>query len=225
MSQLSFLKRGTATALSLLLGIGAATPLILSTPASAQLLPGERRGQSRPQNQGRMAIPSGTSLPVRYDEAEKIVVMPDETAPVTLQIAANIKDRQGRILIPYGTELVGEIRPAQNGSRFVAQEIKVPGESARSINATSQVVTRRETITRGASTGDILEGAAIGAAAASVIAGVTGDRAIATEEVLGGAGLGALGGLLLGKDKVEVISIDPNRDLDITLDSRLALSY
>lgn len=223
MSQLSFLKRGTATALSLLLGIGATTPLILSTPVSAQLLSGERRGQSRSQN--RIAIPSGTSLPVRYEEAEKIVVMPDETAPVTLQIAANIKDRQGRILLPYGTELVGEIRPAQDGSRFVAQELKVPGESARSINATSQVVTRRETISRGASTGDILEGAAIGAAAASVIAGVTGDRAIATEEVLGGAGLGALGGLLLGKDQVEVISIDPNRDLDITLDSRLALSY
>ncbi|MFP4253803.1 MAG: hypothetical protein ACLFRN_04980 [Halothece sp.] len=223
MSQLSFLKRGTATALSLLLGVGVVTPLVLSTPTSAQLLPGERRGQSRPQNQGRMAIPSGTSLPVRYDEAEKIVVMPDETTPVTLQIAANIKDRQGRILIPYGTELVGEIRPAQDGSRFVAQELKVPDESARSINASSQVVTRRETIRKGASTGDILEGAAIGAAAASVIAEITGS--IDVIEVLGGAGLGALGGLLLNKEEVEVISIDPNQDLDITLDSRLALSY
>lgn len=220
MSQLSFLKRGTATALSLLLGIGFTTPLILSTPASAQLLPGERRTQSRTG----MAIPSGTSLPVRSDEAEKIVVMPDETAPVTLQIAANIKDRQGRILIPYGTELVGEIRPVsqQNGSRFVAQEIKVPGESARSINASSQVVTQRETIKRGASTGDILEGAAIGGAAAAVIAEITGS--IEAVEVLGGAGLGALGGLLLNKNEVEVISIDPNQDLDITLDSRLALS-
>jgi hypothetical protein len=58
-----------------------------------------------------------------------------------------------------------------------------------------------------------------------VIAGITGDKAIATEEVLGGAGLGALGGLLLGKEEAEVISIDPNEDLDITLNSRLALSY
>ena len=217
MSQLSFLKK--ATALSLLLGMGFTMPLMGSNSASAQLLSSERRAQSR------IAIPSGTSLPVRYEETEKIVVMPDETAPVTLQIAANIKDRQGRILIPYGTELIGEMRPAQNGSRFVAQELRVPGESPQSINAASQVVTRRETIRRGASTGDILEGAAIGAAAASVIAGVTGDRAIATEEVLGGAGLGALGGIFLGKDKVEVISIDPNEDLDITLTSRLALFY
>lgn len=219
MSKLSTVKKGTLTVLSLFLGMGVTTPLLLSNPASAQFVHSEI-AQVR-----RIAIPSGVSLPVRYDEAEKIVVLPDETVPVTLQIAANIKDRQGRILIPYGSELVGEVQPAGNGARFVAQELKVAGESSQSINASSQVVTRRETVKRGASTGDILEGAAIGAAAASVIAGITGDRAIATEEVLGGVGLGALGGLLLGKDEVEVISIDPNQDLDITLNSRLALSY
>ncbi|AFZ43411.1 hypothetical protein PCC7418_1209 [Halothece sp. PCC 7418] len=215
----SIWKRGTSTVLSVLLGIGVTTPLIVSAPASAQLLD-RQIAQSR-----RVAIPSGVSLPVSYEEAEKIVVLPGETVPVTLKIAANIKDRQGRILIPYGSELVGEVQPAGNGARFVAQELKIAGSSAQPINATSQVITRRETIDRGASTGDVLEGAAIGAAAASVIAGITGDRAIATEEVLGGAGLGALGGLLLGKDEVEVISIDPNQDLDITLNSRLALSY
>ena len=219
MSKLSTVKKGTLTVLSLFLGMGVTTPLLLSNPASAQFVHSEI-AQVR-----RIAIPSGVSLPVRYDEAEKIVVLPDETVPVTLQIAANIKDRQGRILIPYGSELVGEVQPSGNGARFVAQELKVAGESSQSINASSQVVTRRETVKRGASTGDILEGAAIGAAAASVIAGITGDRAIATEEVLGGVGLGALGGLLLGKDEVEVISIDPNQDLDITLNSRLALSY
>lgn len=219
MSKLSTVKKGTLTVLSLFLGMGVTTPLLLSNPASAQFV------HSNIAQVRRIAIPSGVSLPVRYDEAEKIVVLPDETVPVTLQIAANIKDRQGRILIPYGSELVGEVQPVGNGARFVAQELKVAGESSQSINASSQVVTRRETVKRGASTGDILEGAAIGAAAASVIAGITGDRAIATEEVLGGVGLGALGGLLLGKDEVEVISIDPNQDLDITLNSRLALSY
>ncbi|AFZ48890.1 hypothetical protein [Dactylococcopsis salina] len=219
MSKLSTVKKGTLTVLSLFLGMGVTTPLLLSNQASAQFV------HSNIAQVRRIAIPSGVSLPVRYDEAEKIVVLPDETVPVTLQIAANIKDRQGRILIPYGSELVGEVQPVGNGARFVAQELKVAGESSQSINASSQVVTRRETVKRGASTGDILEGAAIGAAAASVIAGITGDRAIATEEVLGGVGLGALGGLLLGKDEVEVISIDPNQDLDITLNSRLALSY
>lgn len=220
MVKLFNLKTGTSTVLSILLGMGVLTPLVLSMPVSAQLLQGEISQARR-----RVAIPSGVSLPVRHDEAEKIVVLPDETAPVTLSIAANIKDRQGRILIPYGSELVGEIQPAGNGSRFVAQELRIVGGGSQPINAYSQVVTRREVIDRGASTGDILEGAAIGAAAASVIAGITGDRAIATEEVLGGAGLGALSGLLLGKSEAEVVSINPNRDLDITLNSRLALSY
>ena len=220
MAKLSTVKKATLTIFSLFLGMGVTTPQLLSTPASAQLMRGDIV-----QAQRWVAIPSGVSLPVRYEEAEKIIVLPDETVSVTLQIAANVKDRQGRILIPYGSELIGEVQPYGKGARFVAQELRIIGESPQSINATSQVVTRRETIDRGASTGDILEGAAIGAAAASVISGITGDRAIATEEVLGGAGLGALGGLLLGKDEVEVIAIDPDRDLDIILNSRLALSY
>jgi len=220
MAKLSTVKNAALTIFSVFLGMGVTTPLFLSVPASAQLFRGDVAQARR-----WVAIPSGGSLPVHYEEAEKIIVLPDETVPVTLQIAANVKDRQGRILIPYGSELVGEVQPVGNGARFVAEEIRIIGESPQPINASSQVVTRREIIDRGASTGDILEGAAIGAAAASVIAGITGDRAIATEEVLGGVGLGALGGLLLGKDEVEVISIDPSRDLDITLNSRLALSY
>ncbi len=220
MINFSTVKKATLNIFSVFLGMGVTSPVWLSTPASAQLLQGEIAQARR-----WVAIPSGVSLPVRYDEAEKILVLPDETIPVTLQIAANVKDRQGRILIPYGSELIGKVQPAGNGARFIAEELRILGESPQPINATSPVITRREVIDRGASTGDILEGAAIGAAAASVIAGITGDRAIATEEVLGGVGLGALGGLLLGKDEVEVISIDPNRDLDITLNSRLALSY
>lgn len=221
MSKHTFLR--SVTVWSMVFGMGMTTPLAFSSPARGEGF--NNRNHEIAQSRRWVAIPSGVSLPVRYDEAEKIVVLPDETVPITLMIAANIKDRQGRILIPYGSELVGEIQPAGNGSRFVADELRILGEFPQTINASSGVVTRREVIDRGASTGDILEGAAIGAAAASVIAGITGDRAIATEEVLGGAGLGALSGLLLGKSEAEVISIDPNQDLDITLNSRLALSY
>jgi hypothetical protein len=68
-----------------------------------------------------------------------------------------------------------------------------------------------------------LKGAAVGGAAAAAIGALTGDRAIATEEILGGAGLGALGGLLLGKRKVDVVVVNPNTDLNVTLRSALAL--
>ena len=38
-----------------------------------------------------------------------------------------------------------------------------------------------------------------------------------------GAGAGALAGLLLGGNEAELISIDPNNDLDLTLQTNLAL--
>jgi len=70
-----------------------------------------------------------------------------------------------------------------------------------------------------------LQGAVIGASAATLISGVTGDKKIRAGEVFGGAGLGALIGYAFrGQRSEELISIDPNRDLDITLRSDLDLS-
>ncbi len=68
-----------------------------------------------------------------------------------------------------------------------------------------------------------MAGAALGAGAAAGVAAVTGDRAIATEEVLGGTALGALAGLFLGRSRVTLIAIDPAADLDLTLNSPLAI--
>ena len=36
---------------------------------------------------------------------------------------------RGNILIPYGTEIVGKIQPADNGSQFVAASVDVPSFS------------------------------------------------------------------------------------------------
>jgi hypothetical protein len=155
-----------------------------------------------------------------YDEAEKVLVMKDETAPLTLQVAANVRDRQGRVLIPYGSEIIGELQPANGGTRFVAEEI-VLDDDERSLDATSKVVTRTETVEKGANAGDILEGAAIGAAAAAALSAIFGDLDI--EEVLGGAGLGALAGWVIGDGEAELISVNPNSDLTLTLNSDLDL--
>ncbi len=166
-------------------------------------------------------IPAGTTLPVRYDEAERILVTPEETIPLTLQVAANIRDRNGLLLIPFGSEIVGEIRPVESGAQFIARTIVINGRS-QPLRASSDIVTRTETVRRGASTGDVLEGAAIGAAAATVLAEVTGG--IQAIEVLGGAGLGALGGFLLNRgDSVELIVIEPNTDLAVFIDAPLTV--
>lgn len=169
-------------------------------------------------------VPTGTVLPVRYDEAEKIVVSPEETVPVTLTLAANVRSSSGLLLIPAGSQIEGELRPVNGGTQFFAQEL-ILADSGESyfINATSDVITETETIRKGGRAGDILKGAAIGGAAAAIIAELTGD--IDVGEVLGGAGAGALGGLILGRRrKAEVIVINPDDDLDITLQSDLVLA-
>ncbi|MGH2416518.1 MAG: hypothetical protein ACRDEA_23050, partial [Microcystaceae cyanobacterium] len=113
------------------------------------------------------------------------------------------------------------------GSRFVAQELRISQDEQYSLNATSQVVTRTETIEEGASAGEILGGALAGAGAATLIAGLTGDRRIDALEVLAGAAVGTLAGWalpetgVLGGGSQEVISIDPNQDLTLTVQSNL----
>jgi hypothetical protein len=171
-----------------------------------------------------LAIPSGTTIPVRYDK-EKILVTPDERAPLTLTVAANITTAEGTVLIPAGSQIVGELQPAPNrgGTRFVAQQLILPNNQRLPINAISQAITKTEEVTKGASLSNILKDAALGAAAAAAVSAVTGDKAIATEEVLGGVGIGGLIGLFLGRDKVSLIAIDPDTDLNLRLREDLVI--
>jgi hypothetical protein len=212
------------------------------TPAQAQLFPEQSPTREREYDAPRPdssnydlpsnTVPEGFVIPVEYKE-EKILVTPEETVPITLSVAANVKDSRGNVLIPYGSEISGQIQPSdeessdeessneQSGSQFVAEEIVFPDGTSHSLDAVSNVVTRRETVKKGANAGDILEGAAIGAGAAAILSDIFGD--IETLEVLGGAGAGAIAGVLLGGNKAELVSIDPNNDLDLTLQSDLAI--
>jgi hypothetical protein len=82
-------------------------------------------------------------------------------------------------------------------------------------------VSKTEVVKKGANSGDILEGAAIGGAASAVLSGIFGK--IDVEEVLGGAALGAVGGWLLGGKEAELISINPKNDLTVTVNSDLSV--
>ncbi|NJL02457.1 MAG: hypothetical protein HC838_13025 [Spirulinaceae cyanobacterium RM2_2_10] len=166
-------------------------------------------------------IPAGTRLPLRYGEAEKILLAPGETVPITATVAANIRDSRDRLLIPAGSEVVGEIVPVGEGAQFIAQELIIAGDRLW-LAAESGLVTRTETVDQGINTNAVLRNAAIGAGAATLLSGITGDRRITFWEVLGGAGVGAATGLF-SRRQAELISIDPNRDLDITLTTNLDL--
>jgi hypothetical protein len=208
-SQLSCASTSVFLAISLTLPV--AVPFLIPTsPAIAQQFPGSLQ---------RDRILSGTLIPVRYDEAEKIVLTPEERMKLTLQTAQDIRTVNGRVWIPAGSDITGELRPIRGGTQFVADEVIFDTGKRFRLDANSNIVTRTETIREGASAGDILKGTAIGAAAATALSGILGDKAIATEEVLGGAGLGAIAGIFLGRGKVDVIVIRPEEDLYLSLQS------
>ncbi len=250
---------GTAALMALAITAGATAPILTSAPALAQSDRYPDRSDQYPDrsdqypdrsdrypdhsdrypdhsdrrldrsDQYQVSIPAGTRIPVRYEKAEKIVVTPDETTSLTLTVAADITNRNGNVLIPAGTKIVGQLEPverrSEKGSRFVARELVLNSDQRRDIDATSRVITRTERITKGASSGSILEGAAAGGAAAALISGVTGNHHIPVGAVLGGAGAGAVGGLLLGRRNADVVVIYPDRDLDLRLGSDLPVSY
>ena len=172
-------------------------------------------------------IPAGSVIPVAYDK-DKILLTKDETVPVTLMVKANIVNSENKILIPAGTKVEGELRPASpEGTQFVAEKLVYANGTSQNISATSQVITETETIRKGVSVGNLAKNAAIGTAAAAAISAITGDRAIATEELLLGAGLGALVELIpsfLGLNKVDLLVVNPNTDLNLTLTDDLVVS-
>jgi hypothetical protein len=199
-----------------LLGLSITTtaPIIIPPPIIAQPL----YQFSNPK------IVQGRIIPINY-EKEKIIVTPDETTPVTLIVAQDMKTKDGFIVIPKDSKINGQIQPVPNtkGSQFIAKEVIFPNGKKLSINAVSGVITRTETITKGANTGSILTGAAIGGAAATAISVITGSKNINLLTVLGGAAAGALGGVLLGKQKVDVLVIYPQQDLALTVQSDIIL--
>jgi hypothetical protein len=236
---LNLKKLQTSTALALTLGMGATgiAPMVMAgkavaTPAPmtvAQLFPNQRTtpNTNSTYNGGRIVIPAGRSLPTTYTQAEKIVVAPGERLPITLTINNNIRASNSNrsLLIPAGTKVEGEFQPVdQTGTRFVAKNLVFPNNTRVAFNAESDVITRTEEIRRGVSTDALLKGAAIGSGAAAIISGVTGNRRITLGKVLIGTGAGALGGLVFGRNRAQVLSVDPKTDLSLRLNDSLALN-
>ncbi|WP_017303737.1 S-layer homology domain-containing protein [Spirulina subsalsa] len=171
-------------------------------------------------------IPAGTNLPVSYQQ-EKILLMANETLPVTFSTTTNVLSREGQLLIPVNSQVRGKLVPAGSGTRFVAEQIVFPNGQTRTLDAQSNIITEKETIRQGTNAWNVVRNAALGTAAAAAISAVTGDRAIATEEVLIGTGVGALTTLIqsfLGRNSVDVLVVKPDTNLNLTLNSDFVVS-
>lgn len=170
-------------------------------------------------------IPAGTTIPVKYIREKILVAKEDQNLPLTLTVDANITTANGKILIPAGSEVVGELKTTDNGAQFIAQKLVMNGQQIP-IDASSGFITTTETVGKGTSVGTLVKNAALGTAAAAAISAVTGDRAIATEELLIGAGSGVALTLIqrfLGLNSVDLYVVEPDTDLDLKLGSSLTL--
>ncbi|MGG6267012.1 S-layer homology domain-containing protein [Leptolyngbya sp. AN03gr2] len=181
-------------------------------------------GQAPTQPQA-INIPAGTALPLRYDRADRILLAKNEPqpTPITLTVAQNIVTSDGTVLIPAGSQVAGQLTVSQGAAQFTASQLTLANGQQVAIAATSEPITTTETVRRGANTGTILKDAALGSAAAAGIAAVTGDRNIRAGEVLIGTGVGALAGLIFGGNRIDLISIRPNTNLNVQLTSPLTL--
>ncbi|NJR50034.1 MAG: S-layer homology domain-containing protein [Leptolyngbyaceae cyanobacterium CSU_1_3] len=169
-------------------------------------------------------IPAGTAIPLQY-KAEKILLAKNEPqpTPITMTVAQNIVTSDGTVLIPAGSQVAGQLVVSQGGAQFRSSELILASGQRLAIDATSDTITQTETVRKGANLGTILKDAALGSAAAAGISAVTGDRSIKAEEVLIGTGAGALAGLIFGGDRIDLISIRPDSDLNLKLNSELVL--
>ena len=87
------------------------------------------------------------------------------------------------------------------------------------INASSRPITTTQDV-RSPNIKAILQDAAVGSAAAAGISGITGNRTITPGKVIGGAAAGAtIGGIIDPTSTNQVVVINPNSDLTLTLNS------
>jgi hypothetical protein len=212
------------TALFLALGFVSTLTLPLTLTQSGVASPSPYLVGQRFPDSWRSSLPTGTPIPVTYEDedTDRILVTPDETTPVTLIVTRDIVNSSRRVVIPSGSEITGELQPANGGTQFVAESVTLPDGSSSRINAASNIVTETDVISK-RDNPDILRGAAVGAAAGAILGEIFGS--IDFLEVLGGAGVGVLAEIFLLRNRreVEVVVVRPD-ELDVRLQSDFALN-
>jgi hypothetical protein len=166
-------------------------------------------------------IRRGTVLDLAEPNGKRIIVAPDETARVTLVTTQAVRSQTA--VIPEGTKIEGEFRPAGDGTQFVARRIIFRDGTSQNIDGRSNIVNYRKTVKRGSSD-PIWQGALVGGGASVIISSLVTRPGIG--KTLAGAGAGALAGYLLGGRgrSTEVIVVRPDEPLTLTLDSNLVLN-
>jgi hypothetical protein len=187
---------------ALILGVGTLTGA-LPLPALAQ----------QQFNLGAYQLQQGTVIPVGTISTNGPQYFSSDTVHnVTLAVTQSIYDPTGRLVIPAGSQIYGQLQPIAGGARFVVNSISLNGRSYP-IQASSGVI-HNEKDPREYSSEAIAGDAAIGAVAGTVLGVITGG--VTTTGVLGGAAAGVLTGNVTAP---MVVVLRPGQSLNITLEA------
>jgi hypothetical protein len=158
---------------------------------------------------------AGTTIPVSLSGSQTTqYYYPDTSYPLALTVPQNIYNSGGWLVIPAGSQIVGELRPVTGGLRFYGHTLQVNGHSY-AVQVSSDTIHDRKD-PREYATGAIVGDAAIGAAGGALIGAVTGD--VDAAEVLGGAAAGVGVGNITAP---QVVVLHPNQTFDVRFDSAL----
>jgi hypothetical protein len=161
---------------------------LVGTGQVAEVVPAQYIAGGGAVAQQQAQVVAGTPIRVKYAAAQKVVVAPNETADLTLTVVQNVRNSQGTIAIPVGSQIIGQLQPVNGGSQFVARTLVINGQQY-ALNASSNVIgTTRDA--RDPNLLKVLGGAALGSGAAALITGLTGNRHITAGNVLLGTTIG-----------------------------------
>jgi hypothetical protein len=147
---------------------------LTGTGQLAAVVPAQYVVGGAPVAQERGQVLAGSTIAVNYTAAPQIVLRPDETVNLTATVASDVRNSQGVVAIPAGSQVIGQIVPVQGGSQFVAQTVVINGQQYR-LNATSAVIQTKKNV-RDPSLAVTLGSAALSTGVAAIIGGTSGDR-------------------------------------------------
>lgn len=147
---------------------------LTGTGQLAAVVPAQYVVGGAPVAQERGQVLAGSTIAVNYTAAPQIVLRPDETVNLTATVASDVRNSQGVVAIPAGSQVIGQIVPVQGGSQFVAQTVVINGQQYR-LNATSAVIQTKKSV-RDPSLALTLGSAALSTGVAAIIGGTSGDR-------------------------------------------------
>lgn len=92
-------------------------------------------------------IESGTRFDVAYQGDRAVVFRQDERYPLTFYLEDDLRDNN-RIVLPEGSRIAGEFRPAEDGVRFVTRRVELPNGDEYRLEAVSRVIYGDRQMTR-----------------------------------------------------------------------------